>query len=107
MFPENTRVTMTTREVTTFLGELGEVRLALGRALERLDRLRPDLDKLGKLFDERGDRITAIERSLAACQEACGIERVQRHKVLHWVAYVVAGIIPGAVIWYFTRHFAP
>ena len=102
-FPENTHMSMTTREVATFLMELGQLRQDLGGCLARLAAFEPQFAAVAT----QAERLERLERSVGACQEACGRERGTRHKVLHWVAYTVAGVVPGFVIWYFTRHFSP
>ena len=102
-FPENTRVSMTTKEVATFLMELGQLRQDLGGCLARLDAFAPKFEEVANLVE----RVDDIERSLVACQEACGRERGTRHRIGHWIAYTVAGIVPGAVLYYLTRHLTP
>jgi hypothetical protein len=102
-FPENTTVSMTTREVATFLMELGQLRQDLGGCLARLAAFEPQFTAVAA----QAERLDRLERSVSSCQEACGRERGNRYKVAHWIAYTVAGIVPGAVIWYFTRHFSP
>ena len=96
-------MSMTTREVATFLMELGQLRQDLGGCLARLAAFEPQFAAVAT----QAERIERVERSIASCQEACGRERGNRYKVAHWIAYTVAGIVPGAVIWYFTRHFQP
>lgn len=90
---------MTTREVTVFLSELGQLRQELGAVLARLDAFAPKFEALAELCD----RTTALERSVEICQSTCGRERTSRGKIWHWLAYVVAGLVPGAATWYLTR----
>ena len=99
-FPQQTAVTMTTREVTVFLQELGEVRQELGKALARLEAFEPKFQCIAELFD----RLSNLERSVEICQSTCGQERRHRGRVWHWIAYAVAGLVPGAATWYLTRH---
>lgn len=97
-------MTMTTREVTIFISELGQLRQDLGKFVAKLEAIAPELERLARLSDERGERIDKLERSIYACQEACGRERSNRSKVVHWIAYAIAGLVPGAATWYLTRH---
>lgn len=91
---------MTTREVTLFLQELGEVRQELGGALERLKAFEPRFREIA----DHCDRLNEIERSLELCQSACGRERKARAGVLHYVLYLVAASVPGTVLWYLQAH---
>lgn len=93
-------MTMTTREVTIFLSELGQLRQDLGKMLARIEAFEPQF----KSIAEQEDRLSVLERSLENCQAACGRERSNRGKVFHWIAYAVAGLVPGAATWYLTRH---
>ena len=99
-FPSNTHVTMTTREVTIFLQELGEVRQELGKALARLEAFEPQFQAVAKLCD----RLDDLERSVEICQTNCGRERVTRTHVWHWIAYAALGLVPGAATWFFTHY---
>ena len=93
-------MTMTTREVTIFLGELGQLREKLGVLAATIATLEARLESIGDLLD----RIDAVEKSLAVCQSTCGQDRRARAGVWRWVAYSAAGIVPAAAGWYFMRH---
>lgn len=89
-------MTMTTREVSVFLGELGQLRQDLGKLASHIEATRARLDTVSDLFD----RMEAIEKSLAVCQSTCGLERRSRGSFLRWVAYTVAGLFSGFFLWY-------
>ena len=79
-------MTMTTREVTIFLGELGQIRELLG---------------------EIGTRVTSLERSIALCQQRCNSERQQRKTWLHYAGAVIASLIPAAVLYVIQMRHLP
>ena len=81
-FPENTNVTMTTREVSLFLAELGEIRQLLGTI---------------------GTRISTLENSVSQCQARCTDERKRRLSWVHWGGSVLAALLPGALVYYLQR----
>ena len=102
-FPEHSPMTMTTKEVTIFVSELGQLRQDLGKFIARLEALEPQLLQLERKADVRSDRITKLERSLEICQEACGHERKTRGKAIHYVLYLAAAAVPGLLTWYLQR----
>jgi hypothetical protein len=89
-------MTMTTKEVTIFLSELGQLRQDLGKLSAHIDVARTRLDSITDLFD----RMEAVEKSLAVCQSTCGLERRSRGRFFHWIAYTVAGLFSGFFLWY-------
>jgi hypothetical protein len=86
--------------VATFLRELGQLRQDLGGCLARLATFEPQFAAV----IAQAKRLELIERSVGTCQEACDRERGTRHKIGHWIAYTVAGIFPGAVLYYLTTR---
>jgi hypothetical protein len=100
-FPEHSPVTMTTKEVVLFLEELGSVRQDLGKALARLEAFEPQFRAISEVVE----RVTDLERSVEICQNTCGRERRNRASVAHWIAYAVAGLIPGFLVWCL-QHFS-
>ena len=77
-------MTMTTREVTIFLGEVGEIRTLLGRIETRL---------------------TSLESSVLTCQARCTDERDRRRTWVHYAGAVLAALIPAGLVYFLqTRH---
>lgn len=77
--PENTAVTMTTREVSLFLAELGQIRALLG---------------------EVGTRLNTLEASVRECQARCSDERRRRMSWIHYAGALVASLLPAALVYY-------
>lgn len=82
-FPEQTTMTMTTREVTIFLGELGQIRQLLG---------------------EVGERITKLEQSVALCQSRCNDDRGKRSAWIRYAGAIITALIPAAFIYFMQSH---
>jgi hypothetical protein len=72
-------MTMTTIEVKTFLSEIGELRQALGRCFDRLD-------KLERMF---GDH----------CTEQATETRIRRSWI-RWIGTALASLIPGSILYW-------
>lgn len=100
MFPQHTRMSLTTQEIAIFLQELGQLRQDLGACLARMTAFAERFEQITKIDDRLGE----LEESVEHCQDACARERSTRRSVVHWIAYAVAGIVPGAATWYLTRH---
>jgi hypothetical protein len=82
-FPESTQMTMTTREVTIFLGEVGQIRELLGKIESRL---------------------TSLESSVLTCQTRCGDERDRRRTWIHYAGAILAALIPAGVVYFLQVH---
>ena len=76
-------MTMTTREVTIFISELGAIRELVGKINERLNTL---------------------DKSVIECQARCTGERRSRNSWLHWVGGVVAASVPAVLAYLLMRH---
>jgi len=72
-------VTMTTQEMTIFLGELGTIRDLMGQISNRLHRL---------------------ETSVSTCQSRCTDERQRRLSWIHWTGGLFLALVPVAAAYY-------